>query len=667
MRTQAVGVRRYCVDALAVFGLALGVYLLSAPRSVMLDDDGYFILAAWFNGVAHAPGYPLYTALAHLATWLPMGSVAFRVHAASALFGALACLCLWIISRQLAAGRAHALTAALCFAFSGTFWSQATVAEVYSLNALFFFGLMAFAQGLGRSTAPTPGVLRLFAFLCGLSLSNHWPLMALSAPALLAMLWPLRRELVRRLPSTALCGLLGLTPYLWMVVRSWNAEIAFHGPIDTPRELWFYLSREEYSHIDAAPGAGWDDRLRFAGFTLAELARQFGPPGLVLVMFGFWRQWADWPRHVAWAQVLGFLGSTFLLIILLGFEFDLRYQNVFRAYPIIAWGIAALWLGLGTNWAMNRLQSVAAGRARSQFLHWGAALAVAGSALAWNLPQNWRAGDTWARNYAQIVLDSLPQRARFFVFGDYATGPVAYLNLVENHRPDVSLYSVKGLLFKNRLFDAVGVDARRQFEAIDAFIRSSPDPVVYTPALPHQYSAIDYGLYQKVAPELPPSTGAAVLDPRIQSFLEGVLDRGPPRDPSELLHYREFTLHYCRLIGTLVEHGGGESSWLAGSLETRCSDYQGLLQRAEIALRGEPPNPTRALQLLADAAARANDAVTADNRAALDYLQGRASLLTGDEKRAAAHFAASISIWPAAENPAREFAPVAGPVVEEHE
>jgi len=78
---------------LVVFMVIFVVYFWSAPRTVVLEDDGIFILAAYFNGIAHPPGYPLYTLLGHLATYLPFGSVAFRVHLLSAFFG---CACMWL-------------------------------------------------------------------------------------------------------------------------------------------------------------------------------------------------------------------------------------------------------------------------------------------------------------------------------------------------------------------------------------------------------------------------------------------------------------------------------------------------------------------------------------------------------------------------------------------
>src|SRR5688500_20265102 len=83
--------------ALALFAL----YAATSPRSVALEDDGLFVLSSYFLGIEHPPGYPLFTLLGKLSTLLPVGSVAYRVHLLSALFGALTCALLWMCTRQL--------------------------------------------------------------------------------------------------------------------------------------------------------------------------------------------------------------------------------------------------------------------------------------------------------------------------------------------------------------------------------------------------------------------------------------------------------------------------------------------------------------------------------------------------------------------------------------
>jgi hypothetical protein len=607
-----------------VFGLSIAVYLWSAPRTVGLDDDGYFILAAWFNGVAHPPGYPLYTLLAHAATWLPIGSPAFRVHAASALFGALACLCLWLFARRVLT-EACAVAAALAYAFSPVFWSQSIVGEVYSLNAFFCFGLIALAAAPlpERPASRTAGAMVL-AFAFGLSLSNHWPLMGLSVPALAVLLWPRRREFLRRLPAVAACFVFGLAPYLWMAYRSSESQIAFWGPIDSLRDFWFYVSREAYRDVDVSATAGWREKLLFTRFVLAETWWQFGPAGALLAVAGFWRAWRTLPRHIAASLLLGFLGHTLVLIALLSFDYDLRYRNVFRVYPLVAYGVCAVWLGAGLQWITDSLVERLRERARPALLRWSMAAVVAGSLLIANAPSGYRANDNWADDYGRALLETLPAGARFFVLGDYATGPVGYLNLVQGVRPDVKLYNAKGLLFDTRLHDPIGTTQQEQAAAIDAFITSTTEPVLYTFVLPHAHALTDYGLYYGVDESRPRGSRTIVLLPAVRAYLENTLDRGVPADPGRLVHYRQLTAQYCATVADLVERAAAPLDELRAALDARCENFQGLLQRARAVLDGPDRDPARAREFLGRAVRHAHEAVTIDNRAELDRLLDRA-------------------------------------------
>jgi len=68
-RTQAAAA------ALAAFA----VYALSAPHTIGLEDDALFILSSYFLGIEHPPGYPLFTLAGQLFTWLPFGTIPYRV------------------------------------------------------------------------------------------------------------------------------------------------------------------------------------------------------------------------------------------------------------------------------------------------------------------------------------------------------------------------------------------------------------------------------------------------------------------------------------------------------------------------------------------------------------------------------------------------------------
>src|SRR5437867_1253380 len=87
--------------ALVVFITSLVLYTWTLAPTVTLVDSGELIVAAYFLGVAHPPGFPLYILLAHLASIVPIGSVALRVNFASALFAALAAAMLSLVLAEI--------------------------------------------------------------------------------------------------------------------------------------------------------------------------------------------------------------------------------------------------------------------------------------------------------------------------------------------------------------------------------------------------------------------------------------------------------------------------------------------------------------------------------------------------------------------------------------
>jgi hypothetical protein len=189
----------------------MAVYLPTLPGGPLLEDAGTFLMACRFCGVAHPPGYPLHTLLCRLFTLLPLGSVAFRGALLSASFGAASGVAVAYVTQALVANRLAAGIAGLAYVTSRVFWSQAVTPEVYTLNTFLFFTLLALATqftATGRRSLMLCGGL-----LLGLSLSNHWPLIVISSPALALILWPRRGDALRALPAAAWMTLLGLTPY----------------------------------------------------------------------------------------------------------------------------------------------------------------------------------------------------------------------------------------------------------------------------------------------------------------------------------------------------------------------------------------------------------------------------------------------------------------------
>ena len=638
------------VVAAALFAL----YAASAPRSVALEDDGLFILSSYFLGIEHPPGYPLFTLIGHLFTYLPLGSVAYRVHLASAMFGALTCGAAWLCARALVDGRLPAYLAALALGVSPVFWSQAIIAEVYTLNTFFFLslvfmGLQACPPSLQDGTSAGHGrLLPWMALVFGLSLSNHYPLMLLVAPAFVVLLWPLRRELLRRFGVLAWLVILGLAPYVWMVRRSWMAlPISFNGPLETIQEIVFFLSRAGYADVDHSVSATWLDHVRFFEFFCRELLRQFAVIGTLLAAAGFAVQWRILGRRVAAFMTVAFLGPSVLLLLLLGLDYDSFRAHVFHVFPLPAYAIGALWMALGFAWAVQRYarrpaHAPAVGAAVL------AVIFVVGARI------NLFANDDWGARYAQTVLKTLPSNAVVITTGDPDLAPMAYFHMVENQRPDITLYDPKGMILGNRLFHPLRTDADTQRRVLDQMIDEQTKPVVFTLDTYARYAQRDHWLFVEVDKSSTDNERVAVDVPEEATrFLEQSILGAHDANAWVAFVQGELRRHYAMLLARTLSRSHPPNERTRRDLDLLAKDFYGALGLAEGLLANQEGYAAGAVGGFLE---KARDAMPADvpkeNLSRFFYIRGVLRANMQDSAGAMRDLETAVAVWPSPGNAA---------------
>jgi len=627
-----------------VFVALFGVYAYSAPRTVTLEDDGLFIMSSYFLGIDHPPGYPLLTLLGKLFTLLPVGSIALRVHLLSAFFGALTCVALWLVVRALFADAVSAYTGAVLYGLSATFWSQAIIAETYTLNTFFFFCL--FYLALVFLATKNLRVLYVFAGVFGLSLANHWPLMLLSTPCLVLLLLPARREVLRASPRMlGIAFVACVLPYLWMVVRSrMDPEISFYGPISGFESLLFFVSRQGFRHVDVSQSADIADKLDYQGFLLMEMVRQYTPVGAALAGFGLVQQFRRLNLSTAFALLAGWLGSSLVLGAMLGFDYEPLMKAAIRRYPLIPYGILAVWLVLALDALTSRVRRAAAA------VRVGTFAALAAVVFLSHRDVNVRRDDTWARDYATAVLESLDKGAVLFVHGDDDSFPIGYMNRVEGFRPDVTLYNDEGLLFRNRLFRFDAPDKGRQ---LSAFVRGSERRIYYASAgLPHEFSTKDGGLYWEVRKDIPGQRMVFDLSGTTRAFIDR-METMTSNDPWTL-HQRD-TLRR-RVMSVLAYFKYYEREvFLSGGLSTY---YDRLAQTPHGALGRltwfvlDKADPAEFLAWVNETTSLLEKTGSKSERGWPPYMKGLLLLRLKDDAAAVASLEEAVRIYPNHKNPA---------------
>src|SRR6185436_3276683 len=140
-----------------------------------VGDSGELVTAVAVLGIPHPSGYPLYVLIGKLWTLLvPAGSIAFRMSLFSAFCGAAACGVLYRLARAAGLAVSAAILSSLLLAFSPTFWAEANVQRVYTLNALFVAAATLLAVRWCSADEARAG--RLFfatLFVAGLGATNH--------------------------------------------------------------------------------------------------------------------------------------------------------------------------------------------------------------------------------------------------------------------------------------------------------------------------------------------------------------------------------------------------------------------------------------------------------------------------------------------------------------
>ena len=161
-----------------IFIVSLVLFIPGVSPSVFGGDSGDVILASWFGGVAHPPGYPLNNILGWLFTHLPLdSSVAYKANLTAAFLQAGGVVLLFLILKKLTKNNFASFFGASVLALNPLYWLYAHVYEVFQLNLVLLAAATYFLlvwRELLEGKKKNSKYFYLFAFFWGLAVfHNH--------------------------------------------------------------------------------------------------------------------------------------------------------------------------------------------------------------------------------------------------------------------------------------------------------------------------------------------------------------------------------------------------------------------------------------------------------------------------------------------------------------
>lgn len=425
-------VKKFFLPA-AVFFTLLGLYAYTLSRSIFPGDPTELITVIGSKGVAHPPGYPLYTMLGRLFSLLPFFDLPTKINLMSALFGAGSAAIISLIIYKLTRSAFAGAIGAILLGIQPYLWLYSVVAEVFTLHTfLLSLFILTTIEFLNK---PEKVKALLSIFILALNASNHHTAVLL-LPTLVFILWRKRKEakldwefLIQALGVS----LLALTPYFWII---------------------FSASK--------SPPINWDNVINFKNLLHLFLRRDFGTTILAPSLLSFTPKTSALELFLK-SVSLPTLGALPLLAgagIYSLIKSKKNLVNLLLCWAVLATGPLFMFL--------SRIQ-IASITQRGTLLRFYMAptlflalLAGVGAAFVINLAPkrfkllpilfiililafSFKAGFKIANQrlnnlyyiYSSALLLSLPENAIFFTTGDMSDGGLDYLQIIENKRPDV--------------------------------------------------------------------------------------------------------------------------------------------------------------------------------------------------------------------------------------
>jgi tetratricopeptide (TPR) repeat protein len=516
----------------AVFLLSLALYAATAAPEFLFDDNPEFIASAHVLGITHPPGYPLFSLLGKLFSLLAPAAVPFAVNLCSAFFAAAACALICRILWRMTGLAALSAAAALLFAASQTFWSQAVQAEVYTTN-IFFTALLLHCLielDLTRDMRAIPAL----ALAGALAIVNHYTAV-LILPVIAAYILVAHRQHIRgvgrALAPAAFALVLGLSVLAYLPLRS-----AAHPPVawdaTRPPEKWLENQRVK-KWFAAHPKQAWASQDTAAGFfihlqgveTLGDVQRVgLGQKLKFLKHYGVralhqapW-VWVLFLAPGAWALLrrrgLGALFACLFLTTSAGFLLTLNYLYGPRTTYVVSFFYITSFLFLFLAAGLGLADTV--GRARAgKFASAAILLALAGASVYSNAHASSMLHNHIAADYGRNMLRTMGRDGAVFSPVVTESFPLACLRIVNGQRHDTIVYGKHGDAEREigRRGDPFGVMAQAQATEQnpgDAFIKTltASRPTYLTMGAmtqrPGIYPVLDGILYHLIAADRPP-------------------------------------------------------------------------------------------------------------------------------------------------------------------
>lgn len=414
------------------------IFLLTLNPHMGPGDSGTIISMSYIFGINHPPGYPLYTMLGKLFSYLPFGSVGFRVNFMNAVMTITAALFFFKAFVHVTKNVWASFLGAALFCFAPGVWHYAVTAEVFPLNnmliAMLFYYLVLFVQTKEKKYA------YLGTLMFGLGVSNHHTIVFFGFPFAGLVLYEGKDELLNPYEIVKICLIffVGLLPYLFLVYTPYVDHIESWGNTKTYDGFMTHLFRKEYGTFSLRSDLKQGGFIQGLTYYFKQLPFELIFVGPILAFWGIFKTWQKGLKYNGITFITIFAYTLYVIAFHYMSQFDVSnpyyYGIVYRfwAMPLL---ILCFWVALGAKEFMDA-------KFVKKDMAIGLIIALILGQIAFNYKKMDQSDNDIYYRFAKNVLESMPQNAVMLIKGDIFINSLIYTQFAGEIRPDVKILNI---------------------------------------------------------------------------------------------------------------------------------------------------------------------------------------------------------------------------------
>jgi len=409
----------------------LGIYIYTLAPSVVGGDSPEFVGAIHVLGVPHPTGYPLYMLLGKAFELLvPVGGIAYRINLFSAVCGAAMVALLSLLVLRVTGSRLAAMVAGIVGGLNGSAWSQAVMAEVYTLHGVLVMVVLLALFNWERQR--TWRAVAWLALATGFGLAHHRAILFIATPALIAAVALQRPLSLKGFAKAVAAGAAPLALYIYIPVRAAAKPLLNWGDATTWSKFWYQVMAKAYMGLLLERTLR--DTLHRAWLLMLAAASGISWPGLIAAFAGA-------VVLVRKRPVLGTVTAVSFVTHLLWFS--AYHDVVVIQFHLPTFLIIGLWLAVAVHaaqqWVTKRTESAALQQLSAQVLPGALLLALVALLILVNFDDASERNQWEVENWPRRPLAQMRPNALLAGVGDTEMFATWYMQAVHGLRRDITV------------------------------------------------------------------------------------------------------------------------------------------------------------------------------------------------------------------------------------